>query len=183
MVKNYDDADPQLLVYADYVRPNKRIEKYQVKIQSTGETVHEEQFVPMLRKEELPRFKLGQYSKETKEPPFVKEASVFRRWQQDTKKIVSSALAKDLERWKCHKLIKDEDDLADVVTTVKRRYAELKHIHCNLISGDGYPHIGWMDFSKFAAHAEILDDTIEQQTIDRMVIAAKVNSPPGVAAS
>ena len=150
MVKNYEDADPQLLVYADYMRPNKRIEKYHIKVGSTGRTVHEEQFVPMLRKEELPRFKLGQFSREKKEVPFVKEASVFRLWQQDNKKILDTTMAKDLERWKCHKFIKDEEDLADVVMTIKSNFAELKHVHCNLISGEGYPHIGWMDFAKFA---------------------------------
>lgn len=34
----------------------------------------------MHRKEELPKFKLGQFSKVKKEIPFVKEASVFRDW-------------------------------------------------------------------------------------------------------
>lgn len=108
---------------------------------------------------------------------------MFSPWLQDNKRILDSALAKDLERWKCHKFIKDAEDLADVVATVKWYFAELKHIHCNLISGDSYPHIGLLDFGKFAVQTEITDETIEQQTIDRMFIAAKVNTPPGISSS
>lgn len=63
--------------------------------------------------------------------------------------------------------------------TIKKNYAKLKHIHVNLSSGDNYPHIGLMEFCHFARHAKILDDTIEQQTIDRMFIACKVGGPPG----
>ena len=161
MVRISDDQDPELLVCADYMKPNKRIERYQVYTASSRKLIHEEQFVPMLRKEALPRFKLDPYGREQKEAPFAKDASVFRLWQQDTKKTVDDALMKDMERWKCHKFIKNEDDLADVKMTVKSNFAEIKHIFANLISGDSFPHIGWNDFTKFAIQTGIMDDTIE----------------------
>lgn len=137
----------------------------------------------MHRKEDLPRFKLGQFSRVKKEIPFVREASVFRDWFPDTKRVLDTTLQRDLERWKCPRFIKDEDDLADVVFTIKSQFPEIKHVHHTLISGDSYPHIGLMEFTKFAVATDILDETIEQQTIDRMIIASKVGSPPGVANS
>ena len=115
----------------------------------------------MHRKEELPRFKLGQFSRVKKEIPFVREASVFKDWNPDNKRTIDTCLIKDLERWKCNRFIKDEEDLEDVTQTIKNRFAEIKHIHHNLISGDSYPHIGLMEFTKFAVATDILDETIE----------------------
>lgn len=115
----------------------------------------------MHRKEELPKFKLGQFSKVKKEIPFVKEASVFRDWMPDNKRTLDTCLQKDLERWKCPRFIKDPDDLADVTQTMKNRFKDIKHIQHILISGESYPHIGLMEFTKFAVQTEILDETTE----------------------
>lgn len=111
------------MVFADYMRPSKRIEYYKVINKIQDKVIHEEQFVPMCRHEDLPRFKLGQFSKVKKEIPFHRENSVFRDWYPDNKRILDTSIQRDLERWKCPRFIKDEEDLQDVVQTVKSRFA------------------------------------------------------------
>lgn len=46
-----------------------------------------------------------------------------------------------------------------------------------MISGDGYPRVGWNEFGQFCRATSILDSTLPTSTVDRMFIATKVGSP------
>lgn len=110
--KNLENEDPELYVFADYVRPNKRVEKMQIIDKDTKEVVGEEFFIPEMRKEQTPIWKLPKFVRGKHEVVFDKEKSVFKPWIKDSPKIVRAALTADLDYWKCKKFIRDADDLA-----------------------------------------------------------------------
>lgn len=71
------EANPNLYVYSDYMRPSRRIERYQIKIHGKRGTLTHEYFIPAVRKEDLPKFTKKKWVKEGGEK-FNKEGSVFK---------------------------------------------------------------------------------------------------------
>ena len=76
--KDIFDA-PKLWVHADYVRPSNKIEQY--KFISGSKVKHQEYYVPMVRKAELPFVRLEKSIKNAKVIKFDKGSSVFKAWQ------------------------------------------------------------------------------------------------------
>ena len=77
-IKNRSGKDPELFVFADYMKPRKRIEKLSW-TNKNGETF-QEYFVCEMRKEELPKWKLDKHLKQKLVEPFDKEKSMFKPW-------------------------------------------------------------------------------------------------------
>lgn len=85
-------SDPELFVFADYVKPARRVETLHIK-SSTG--IKEDLFIPQVRLEPIPMFNLSLSDKTKDVKPFDKNKSVFKPWVRDTKASLCRALEYD----------------------------------------------------------------------------------------
>ena len=173
-------GDPQLLVYADYMQVRKRVENLTIKSEK-GSQIWEHHFIPSVRKEELPAFKLAKYEKEGKKPdPFDKEKSVFKPWVKDNPQILRNAFKIDTGYWKIsEKLIKDPSDFANTIEVVRRNYPKLKVINTIVASEDQFPHVGWIEFGSFIRKCDLLDDHLRSEIVDLNFSLVKAGAPQG----
>ena len=177
------DQDPELSIFADYVRPTPHVERYKftteegAKDGEHGNRICEEYFVAEVRKEALPLYRIVEASGGKEQRRFEKSTSVFKAWNKDSPAILRQALKTDFGYWKAAKVVKDPEDFRQCELVIQKHFEQLKHIFVNLISGDNYPHIGWNEFGAFCRQVGILDGTTPTATVDRMFIATKVGAP------
>lgn len=175
-------ADPKLYVFADYMRFYKRIERIKF-VRNIGDqslALKQESFIGELRKEKFPTMSLDKVVKDKKITPFIQAKSIFKGWQKDTQQSLKVSLKYDLEFWKGHKVLKNKKDLQECEELIHKRYAQLKDIFTNLMSGDSYPFVGWIDFCTFCRVSEIQDSTVMTgPMIDNIFFATKFNPQPG----
>lgn len=93
------ETNPHLYLYADYMKPSRRIERYQLKVAGKRGVLNHEYFIPAVRREPLPRFRRP-WLKETKVEKFNKAASVFRPWMPDTARSIKGCIKFDLGYWR-----------------------------------------------------------------------------------
>ena len=171
-----DGEDPELVVFADYMRPTKRVERYQVidPASKSGKCIREEIFIPEVRQEDLPSYNMKRAIVGKEVEAFDRDKSCFKLWHKDTSKSLEQCYTNDFMYWKAPKFIKDAEDLQRVIDLIIEHYADIKKIYTTLLSSDGYPSIGLNEFTLFARQANILDGTIPLATVDRMFIAVNV---------
>lgn len=99
-------TDPELFVFADYVKPARRVETLHMKNEMG---TMEDLFIPQVRLEPLPIFNLNMVDKAKADIPFNKNKSVFKPWVRDTKASLCRALEYDSLNWKLPRLITDPD--------------------------------------------------------------------------
>jgi hypothetical protein len=108
-----------------------------------------EYFIPEVRREELPRWKMLDTEKNVYHEPFDKDKTVWRPWISDTPGSLAGALKADLGYWRAHRFVKDPEDMRQVQATLALYFPRLKEIFINMMSSDNYPHVGWNDFREF----------------------------------
>ena len=81
---------------------------------------------------------------------FVKGESVFKDWKEDNPTLLSKSLMNDIKYWKVQRLSKDDNEYSDIIQTLLKYIAKLKHIYIDLISNSSYPSISWTDFGNYA---------------------------------
>jgi hypothetical protein len=175
--KNCDGQDPQLWVFADYVKPCKRVDR--ITLKSKTATISDEFFITEVRKQDLPRWTMDKHIKGKQVEVFDKDKSVFKGWIKDSRSSIAASLKLDLSYWRVPRFVKDPEDYRQVVDVISENFVQLKHIFINLISSDSYPGIGWNDFSAFCRATDILDGSIPSSTVDRMFLTVKALTPPG----
>ena len=150
--------------YADFVKPTGKIEIMKVKSSLTNENTpaHIQPFVPKAKfndfKVTLIEKKKSAELKRMETVKFRKERSVFEPWKEDTAEILQKCAQSDFLHWKVPTLCKDEGELGKVEDVILKHYSTLKHLFYSLISCEEYPHIKWMNYTKFCDSAKLLED-------------------------
>ena len=101
------NTDPNLFVCAGYVKASKKIEKVII-------DGHEEFFIPEVRNEELPRWKMSEQVKGVEEEAFDKNKTVWKPWVSDTPGSLAGAFRADMGHWRAYRFIKDPEDMRQV---------------------------------------------------------------------
>ena len=70
---------------------------------------------------------------------FVKEASVFAPWIEDTPSILQKCIAHDIKYWKCPKFVKDEGDINDCIKIFLENMGPIKEIFLGIVARGGDP--------------------------------------------
>ena len=95
--RSYDNESVQLYVYADYVKPNSRVEF--LRYTCDGLLISQDFMVPAVRKEALPNFKLNRKVDQIKKV-FDRSKTVFKNWKPDTRKSLASCKMLDFSYWR-----------------------------------------------------------------------------------
>ena len=104
-----ESQDPRLYIFMDYMKPSKRVERYQINNNPP------ELFIPEVRKQNMPVFRLPKAAKKVvKEEPFMKNKSIFKPWLEDTPASLKKVIECDMEQWKVPKFVKDPAELEKV---------------------------------------------------------------------
>lgn len=59
---------------------------------------------------------------------FIKEASVFADWREDTPKIIQDCIRHDMKYWKTKRLVNDYASYGKVTEVIRFYFAPLKEI-------------------------------------------------------
>jgi hypothetical protein len=96
---------------------------------------------------------------------------VFKPWVEDSSITINECIENDKKYWKVQKICKDKTDYEEICNVLSQNYTNLKKLYINLMAGDQYPNIGWLEFSKFCEESGIIDKNCSLSMIDRAFIA------------
>ena len=86
--------------------------------------------------------------------------------------MLNRAFDLDAQYLKCHKFIKDKDDLKNVLSVLKSNFRFLKEQFLNQIcSQKFYPNITWLEFTHACHVWKIIDQNLTTQDVDRCFVA------------
>jgi hypothetical protein len=107
---------------------------------------------------------------------FDKNKSVFKNFVEDTDQTRKIMFENDKKHLKLNRIIKDEAALKDVYKVLLDNFAVIKEIFDATCAASAYPNIGWLDFSNFCDHCQLLDTKfLNRAAIDRCFIAVNVD--------
>ena len=103
-----EEITQDLKVFTDYVKPTCKVEVVRGS-RSSGYTT----FVPLVRQKEfiVQQVELDEERAVVEERTFYKEQSVFKKWREDTPKLLDECARLDFGHWKVPRICKDEADL------------------------------------------------------------------------
>ena len=89
---------------------------------------------------------------------FVKAASVFADWVEDTPKILQAALAHDLRNWKLHKITDDISEQTKVIDVIHKYFEPIKNIFvASSVESGTPPDISKRQFFLFCKDAKMIN--------------------------
>ena len=106
---------------------------------------------------------------------FDKSKSVFKDWRLDNPKKIEQNFLEEIKYWKVPNFVKNEDELKDIVTYMKKESVYLKSLFIVRSSLSYYPSIRWLSYSEFVTNLNINDAQFEMSAVDRIFIAVTKN--------
>ena len=130
------------------------------------------------RTSELQQVTLSRYVQQAEQVKFIKERSVWKKFQEDTPEFLMKMLEQDIKYGKTSKLTKQKKDADDLKEVLFKYYLEVKNIFLYIASNSSYPTMGLNDFTTFINTSKIMDKNVNLATVDRQFIATNVSVNP-----
>lgn len=100
---------------------------------------------------------------------FIRSASVFRDWQEDTSKVLAKAWAHDIPYVKLGRIIDDISEHAKIKEVLHKYYSALKGIFVSVaVEGGTPPDMGKREVFKFTQDSGIADSNIHAGIVDTL---------------
>ena len=121
---------------------------------------------------------MSRYIEQAEQIKFMKERSVWKKYQEDTPDFLMKMLEQDIKYGKTSKLTKTKKDADDLKAVLFKHYLDIKNIFLYIASNSSYPTMGLNDFTTFINTSKIMDKNVNLATVDRQFIATNVSVNP-----
>lgn len=130
------------------------------------------------RTSELQQVTLSRYVEQAEQVKFIKDRSVWKKFQEDTPEFLMKMLEQDIKYGKTSKLTKKKEDADALKDVLFKYYLEVKNIFLYIASNSSYPTIGFNDFTAFVNTSKIMDKNVNLSRVDQQFIATNVSVNP-----
>jgi hypothetical protein len=130
------------------------------------------------RTSELQQVTLSRYVEQAEQVKFIKDRSVWKKFQEDTPEFLMKMLEQDIKYGKTSKLTKKKEDADALKAVLFKFYLEVKNIFLYIASNSTYPTIGLNDFTAFINNSKIMDKNVNLSRVDQQFIATNVSVNP-----
>lgn len=107
---------------------------------------------------------------------FIKNQSVWNEWRSDDYTIIKRCIDHDFRAWKGSRFVKSKADLIDLENIITQNFEFLKAEHISQISQSNFPSSTLNQMTIYAKKAKFIDKNVNQACLDRLFIAANVES-------